>query len=166
MKIIKTDEEDLKFDNWILENFSSKEDYEQSILEFKGSDFFNIEDGFLGFRFSVKKYFVWAMEMFGIKEILVDREKHSVTYATQDKKLIIEFSYKDYEDKIDSLILKIRDRYNGGNFTNTYRKFNTLIQDASEIVADILVEEFPDRYNIRYTRGFNGEISIEVPNVL
>ena len=42
----------------------------------------------------------------------------------------------------------------------------SLKEDALETVADILVEEFPDRYNIRYTREFNGKTSIEVPNVI
>ena len=106
------------------------------------------------------------MNTFGIKEIVVNKEKQSVTYATQDKKLILEFSYKNTKDnKLDSLQLKVKDNYNGGNLTTTYHNFRQLLQDASEIVAEILAEEFPDKFNVSYTRDFNGEISVEVPEI-
>ena len=50
MRIIFLDEGLEDFRNWILENFESEENYLDSILEFKGLDFFQIENGFLDFR--------------------------------------------------------------------------------------------------------------------
>lgn len=159
--------EEYGFNEWILENFESEEEYFGDILEFKGLDFFNLKDGFLGFRFSIKRYFIWAMNMFGIKEISVNKENNSVTYSTNDKNLIVEFSYKNLKDnRLDSLILKIKDKYFGGRLVNTYHNFRQLMQDASEIVADILVEKFPDRFNVRYSRDFNGNLSVEAPEIV
>lgn len=154
--------DDLDF--WIKENFDSEDDYCKSILEFKGINFLRMKDGFLGFRFSVKKYFIWVMNTFGMKEILVDRDKHSVIYATKDKKLIVEFSYKDLKDnKLDSLKLRINDKYSGGTIINTYYNFNQLMQEATELVANILVDEFPDKFDIEYAYDLQGRPFVKVP---
>lgn len=164
MKVILIDE-NYEFNHWITENFGSEENYNNSIALFELKDFFNTKDGFLGFRFSVKKYLSWLSDKFKVREVAVDMKNQLLTYTDKAKKLIIEFSYKHISKNYDNFIVNIHDDYNGSNYSLTYKNFKKLINDSTQIIASILIELFPDKFNVNYEMDMYGNSAVKVPEL-
>ena len=165
MKVILLDETEQRFNQWIKENFGSEQSYKESIALFEANDFFNAKDGFLGFRFSVKKYLSWLADKFNVKESSVDMKKQILTYSDKAKKLIIEFSYQFVNQKYNNFIVTIKDLYSSSTYSLTYENFKKLINDSIQMIASILAEKFPNKFNIKFDLDRYGNSSVRVPEM-